>query len=119
MSITLNRQIHGSSYARQQQTMPNQIQGEHTLTLRTDIEIVYNYFSRENVTKLVQTLRTILNLSTINAKLTNLQHVRTSLRPVSYIEFNSDEFNHGFSVCKLIPAQYECVSKVGILTVDS
>jgi hypothetical protein len=44
MSITLNRQIHGSSYARQQQTMPNQIQGERTLTLRTDIEIV-SYFS--------------------------------------------------------------------------
>jgi hypothetical protein len=76
-------------------------------------------FPRENVTILVQTLQTILDVSTINAKLTNLQYVRTSLRPVSYVEFNSDEFNHGFSVSKTIPAQYECVSKFGILTVDS
>jgi hypothetical protein len=39
------------------------------------------YFSSENVTKLVQTLQKILNLSTINAK-------RTNLRPVSYVKFN-------------------------------
>ena len=53
MSITLNSQNHGSSYARQQQTMPvavlcfascNQIQGEHTLILRTDIRIL-SYFN--------------------------------------------------------------------------
>jgi hypothetical protein len=46
------------------------------------------YFSSENVTKLVQTLQKILNLSTINAKRTNLKYVRTSLRPVSYVKFN-------------------------------
>jgi hypothetical protein len=50
MSITLNSQIHGSSYARQQQTMPVVVlcfgtkQGEHTLILRTDIKIL-SYFS--------------------------------------------------------------------------
>jgi hypothetical protein len=46
-------------------------------------------------------------------------HTKCIIRPVSYVQFNSDKFNHGFSVCKLIPAQYECVSKFGILTVDS
>jgi hypothetical protein len=49
MSITLNNQIHGSSYARQQQTacgcsmLCNQVQGEHTLILRSDIRIL-SYF---------------------------------------------------------------------------
>ena len=39
-----------------------------------------NYFSRQNVTKLVQTLQTIYIC-------TEFVHYRTSLRPVSYVEF--------------------------------
>jgi hypothetical protein len=51
MSITLNSQIHGSSYGSPTtdnacgcSMLWNQIQGEHTLILRTDIKIL-SYFS--------------------------------------------------------------------------